>query len=138
MLKKIATIGTIGVIIIVIISVLTAIETPNASEEIENISSEIKADVTMPTKVSRPGCEEQNQCYLPYQIIVEKGNEVIWINEDSAFHSVTSGKYDAPTELFDSGHMDPYQTFSYTFDSTGIFDYYCTLHPWMEGQVIVE
>ena len=138
MLKKIATIGTIGVIIIVIVSVLSAIDTPELSKEIESTNSEVKADVIMPTKVSRPGCEEQNKCYLPYQIVVGKGKEVIWINEDSAFHSVTSGKYDAPTDLFDSGHMDPYQTFSYTFDSTGIFDYYCTLHPWMEGQVVVE
>ena len=138
MLKKIATIGSIGVIIIVIVSVLAAIETPELSEEIESTPSEIEADVIMPTKVSRPGCEEENKCYLPYQIVVEKGKEVTWINEDSAFHSVTSGKYDAPIDLFDSGHMDPYQTFSYTFDSTGIFDYYCTLHPWMEGIVVVE
>ena len=138
MLKKIATIGTIGVIIIVIVSVFTAIETTEESEELESTTSEVKADVIMPTKVSRPGCEEQNRCYLPPQVIVEKGKQVTWINEDSAFHSVTSGKYDEPTNLFDSGHLDPSEYFSFTFESTGVFDYYCTLHPWMEGQVIVK
>ena len=66
------------------------------------------------------------------------GTTVTWLNEDSAFHSVTSGFYDAPTELFDSGHMDPFESFSYTFSESGIYDYYCTLHPWMEAQVIVE
>ena len=60
------------------------------------------------------------------------------MNEDSAFHSVTSGFYDEPTGLFDSGYLDPYQSFSFTFDDVGVYDYYCTLHPWMEGQVIVE
>ena len=42
---------------------------------------------------------------------VEKGKTVTWVNEDSAFHSVTSGFYDAPTELFDSGHLDPDESF---------------------------
>jgi plastocyanin len=92
----------------------------------------------MPTKVSRPGCEEDDKCYIPSQIVVEKGYEITWMNEDSAFHSVTSGFYDEPTGLFDSGYLDPYQSFSYTFDDVGVYDYYCTLHPWMEGQVIVE
>ena len=95
-------------------------------------------DVVMPTKVSRPGCEENNLCYIPFQIVIEKGKKVTWLNEDSAFHSVTSGFYGEPTALFDSGYLDPYQSFSFTFDAVGTYDYYCTLHPWMEGQVVVE
>ena len=104
----------------------------------ETPSIEVQADVIMPTKVSRPGCEKIDKCYIPSKITVEKGSSVTWINEDSAFHSVTSGVYDEPTGLFDSGYMDPYQTFSYVFDASGTYAYYCTLHPWMEGQVIVE
>ena len=41
-------------------------------------------------------------------------------------------------DLFDSGHMDPFDVYVLTFDEEGTFDYFCTLHPWMEGQVIVE
>ena len=98
----------------------------------------IQADVTMPTKVSRPGCEKIDRCYTPSLIVIESGRQVTWVNEDSAFHSVTSGFYDAPTELFDSGHLDPFESYTLTFDETGVYDYFCTLHPWMEGQVIVE
>ncbi|WP_425340058.1 cupredoxin domain-containing protein [Nitrosopumilus ureiphilus] len=98
----------------------------------------VKGDVIMPTKVSRPGCEVLDICYIPSSIIVEKGKQVTWVNQDSAFHSVTSGFYDEPTELFDSGHLDPFESFSLTFDESGKYDYFCTLHPWMKGQVIVE
>ena len=98
----------------------------------------IKGDVVMPTKVSRPGCEIDDRCYVPSLILTKKGNSVTWVNEDSAFHSVTSGFYDSPTELFDSGHLDPFESFTFTFDEVGYYDYFCTLHPWMKGQVTVE
>ena len=98
----------------------------------------IKGDVVMPTKVSRPGCEIDDRCYVPSLILTKKGNSVTWVNEDSAFHSVTSGFYDSPTELFDSGHLDPFESFTFTFDEVGDYDYFCTLHPWMKGQVTIE
>ena len=125
----------------IIISVSLSLPSDDVSPEStveETLSIEVQADVIMPTKVSRPGCEKIDKCYIPSKIAVEKGSSVTWINEDSAFHSVTSGVYDEPTGLFDSGYMDPYQTFSYVFDTSGTYDYYCTLHPWMEGKVIVE
>ena len=98
----------------------------------------VKGDVVMPSKVSRPGCEDVNRCYIPHIIVIESGEPITWVNEDSAFHSVTSGFYDTPSDLFDSGYLDPSESFTFTFDESGIYDYFCTLHPWMYGQVIVE
>lgn len=95
-------------------------------------------DVIMPTKASRPGCEADDACYVPSELRVKRGDTVVWLNEDSAFHSVTSGAYDAPTGLFDSGYMDPLESFSWTFGDAGTHGYYCTLHPWMEGRIVVE
>ncbi len=43
-----------------------------------------------------------------------------------------------PTDLFDSGHLDPFESYTLTFDEAGTYDYFCTLHPWMKGKVIVE
>ena len=136
MLKKITTIGVIGIVILVIIGISLL----NISTDDDNTETEltVTGDVIMPTKVSRPGCEEIDRCYIPSMIVVDSGNQVTWVNEDSAFHSVTSGFYGAPTELFDSGHLDPFESYTLTFDETGIYDYHCTLHPWMKGQVIVE
>ncbi len=137
MKKKIAIIGSVIIIVSIIVSAFLSNQHLSGEENNSQIT-QIKGDVIMPTKVSRPGCEKTDNCYIPSKIIVIKGDSVTWVNEDAAFHSVTSGFYDAPTDLFDSGYLDPYQSFSYIFDETGTFDYYCTLHPWMKGQVIVK
>ena len=110
------------------------------SEIIGNVQNDfiIPPDVIIPIKVSRPGCDIEDICYIPSNIVVEKGKSVTWVNEDSSFHSVTSGFYGEPTELFDSGYLDPYQSYTLSFDEFGTYDYFCTLHPWMKAQVIVE
>ncbi|MEO9308738.1 MAG: hypothetical protein ABI337_00400 [Nitrososphaera sp.] len=38
--------------------------------------------------------------------------------------------------VFDGGQLVPSQVFSVKFDEGGFYDYYCRLHPWMDGQVI--
>ncbi len=132
MLKQITVIGIIGIVILVTITLSSS---NNSVEETDLIT---KGDVIMPTKVSRPGCETNDRCYIPSLIVVGKGKLVTWVNEDSAFHSVTSGFYDAPSDLFDSGHLDPFESYTIIFEEAGTYDYFCTLHPWMKGQVIVE
>ena len=136
MLKQITTIGVIGVVILVTIAF--SFSNYSIEENVEETDLIIQGDVIMPTKVSRPGCEKNDRCYIPSLIVIEKGKQVTWVNEDSAFHSITSGYYDTPTDLFDSGHLDPFESYTLTFDETGTYDYFCTLHPWMKGQVIVE
>ena len=110
----------------------------NSKETNSDVVETTTADIIMPTKVSRPGCDVEDICYIPSSIIVEKGKSITWVNEDSSFHSVTSGFYGEPTGLFDSGYLDPYQSYTLYFDEFGTYDYFCTLHPWMKAQVIVE
>ena len=153
MKKKIVGIGVITAIIIGVIGVYsqnpdpefepepkTDLESNTQSKMVTRIeiSDNVDADIIMPTKVSRPGCEITDSCYVPSEITIDQGGEVTWSNDDSAFHSVTSGSYGDPTGLFDSGYMDPGQKFTVLFDEKGNFDFYCTLHPWMKGRVIVQ
>ena len=149
MIKKIVASSIIGIVIVVSLAVAFStsdMEPEPAPESNPTYSMQgvlqpdvmTGGDVIMPTKVSRPGCEETDRCYIPSVITISSGESVTWVNEDSAFHSVTSGFYDEPQTLFDSGHMDPFDSYTLTFDEAGTFDYFCTLHPWMEGQVIVE
>jgi len=134
--KKGISVGIIsGIILVIIVITLQSNDSESKTEKSEIV---IEADVIMPIKVSRPGCEETNSCYLPSIITIKQGQQVTWSNEDVAFHTVTSGLYDEPSDLFDSGHLDPEQKFIVSFDERGTFDYFCTLHPWMAGKVIVE
>jgi plastocyanin len=141
LIKKIITLTTIlGISILIIGLFLFNYNSEETSSEETKIEIEeiIEADVIIPIKVSRPGCDIEDICYIPPNIVVEKGKSVTWLNEDSSFHSVTSGFYPEPSGLFDSGHLDPYQSYTLSFDEYGVYDYFCTLHPWMKAQVIVE
>ena len=141
MIKKIIIIAIILSVSISIIGLSLSdynSEETNSQETKTTVEEIIKADVIIPIKVSRPGCDVEDICYIPPNIVVEKGKSVTWLNEDSSFHSVTSGFYPEPSGLFDSGHLDPYQSYTLSFDEYGTYDYFCTLHPWMKAQVIVE
>ncbi len=138
-MKKLIIIAsvTISVIIFALIFSLQDTKT-NQIDESKNQIEVYDVDIFMPTKSSRPGCEEGNLCYIPSLVEINAGESVTWQNQDVAFHSVTSGTYENPDGLFDSGHLDPYQSFTLTFDNTGEYDYFCTLHPWMSGKVQVK
>lgn len=128
-----------AVSVVVALGVLVQDDESAASGPIDDIPpDDIPPDVIMPTKSSRPGCEQENLCYMPHRIQVSVGYRVVWENQDAAFHSVTSGSYEEPDGLFDSGHMDPGDIFEYTFEDAGSYVYHCTLHPWMEGIVDVR
>ena len=84
------------------------------------------------------GCEETNECYLPYEVNVAVGATVTWDNVDTAAHTVTSGTVDAGlTGVFDSGLFMTGTTYEFTFDTEGTYDYFCMVHPWMTGIVNV-
>ena len=95
-------------------------------------------EVIMAKGSGAPGCETTNECYLPYQIEIYSGEPVVWINSDSAAHTVTSGLPALHDGLFDSGMLMPDQTWEYVFIDSGEYDYHCMLHPWMTGKVIVS
>ena len=78
--------------------------------------------------------------YDPSPLTVKPGTSVTWTNNDSSIHTVTSGlpeNGDVGT-LFDSSLINPGMTFVHIFDKQGTFDYSCTLHPFMHGQIIVK
>ena len=78
--------------------------------------------------------------YDPSPLNVAVGRTVLWINSDNTAHTVTEGNPsgNTPSNGFDSGILGPGQTFKHAFDKPGTVSYYCTLHPFMLGQVIVK
>ena len=93
--------------------------------------------VSLPQGTSVAGCEETNECFIPSMITVNPGDEVVWSNDDSVVHTVTSGTISDADGLFDSNLFMAGETFSHTFDTLGNYDYFCKVHPWMVGQVLV-
>jgi plastocyanin len=95
--------------------------------------------VSIPEGTSVRGCETTYNCYIPFGVKIDVGDEVTWTNEDITFHTVTSGNpINGPDNLFDSGMFKIDEQFSHKFEESGNFDYFCTLHPWMEGIVVVQ
>ena len=141
--KKLGIAGiTITVFVIVVTTSSLGIDLENEKPNEEIISDDssiiLQSDIIMPNKVSRPGCEKTNSCYIPSKFVISKGNTITWKNDDVAFHSVTGGTYENPNHKFDSGHLDPGEYFTLTFEELGTQDYFCKLHPWMKGQITVE
>ena len=97
-----------------------------------------QVSVSVPQGTSVPGCEETNECFLPYLVTIHPGDEVVWSNDDTAAHTVTSGTTAVGADgLFDSSLFMAGATFSHTFDTLGEYDYFCMVHPWMLGKVFV-
>lgn len=93
--------------------------------------------------LSVPGCEETPEgCYTPSSVTVDVGGKVIMTNADSAgIHTFTAGTVDgftpSPSGVFDSGILNADASFEYTADTEGEIPYYCMLHTWMQGVIVV-
>ncbi|RNJ79102.1 MAG: hypothetical protein EB829_02785 [Nitrosopumilus sp. H8] len=95
--------------------------------------------VTIPVGSAVQGCEETNECYLPPNVVITYGDTVEWDNVDTAAHTVTAGSLsNGPTGEFDSSLILAGATYSFTFEDSGEYDYFCIVHPWMAGSVTVN
>ena len=87
------------------------------------------------------GCEETNECYTPSTVTVDVGGKVIMINTDNAAHTFTSGDPTMPETvqaLFHSGLLMKDGSYDWTPTEEGTIPYFCMVHPWMEGIIIVQ
>jgi predicted secreted protein with PEFG-CTERM motif len=87
-----------------------------------------------------PGCEETAEgCYLPGTATVDVGGMVIMSNPDTAAHTFTAGSpTDGPTGEFDTGLLMAGGSFEYSPNTAGEIPYFCMVHPWMKGTIIVQ
>jgi nitrite reductase (NO-forming) len=86
--------------------------------------------------------------FAPKVLKVKAGQTVTWVNMEATDHSVIDANAKTPAErLFDSTgekdgrpvtYMKKGDTFSFTFDTPGTYQYRCRQHPFMTGTIIVE
>jgi amicyanin len=73
-----------------------------------------------------------NFSFSPTKSAVPVGSTITWTNRDDVPHNIVS-----TDRKFKSPVLDTNEQFSHRFDEPGTYDYFCSLHPRMTGQVIV-
>ncbi len=76
-----------------------------------------------------------NFAFGPQVLTVALGTTVTWINHDDEPHTVVNA---GTPRLFKSGALDTDDTFTFTFDKPGTYEYFCSIHPHMTGTVVVK
>jgi plastocyanin len=74
-----------------------------------------------------------NFSFAPATITVPVGTEVRWTNRDDIPHTVVSDD-----KTFKSKALDTDEQFTYTFTKPGTYKYFCSIHPKMTAQIVVQ
>lgn len=69
--------------------------------------------------------------FLPNYNAIKQGSKVTWFNDDDKIHTVTGDNWG-------SGELKIGQTYSRVFDAPGNYNYHCSIHPSMTGEIIVQ
>lgn len=73
------------------------------------------------------------QAFDPPERRVLAGDSVTWMNTSSREHTVT-----ARNGRFDSGPLPPQRNYAQRFTASGVYPYFCRIHPTMSGTVDVR
>ena len=74
-----------------------------------------------------------NFAFQPARLVVSPGTRLIWTNTDSDPHTVDSTK-----NVWTSEALDTSGQFARVFSKAGTFPYYCSIHPFMHGAIVVQ
>ncbi len=75
----------------------------------------------------------QNNAFHPITLNVQVGTTVTWINKDPHPQDVVSD-----SGIFNSGNLTNGQSYNYTFNQTGSYPYHSSIHPSMDGTIVVS
>lgn len=80
-----------------------------------------------------------NEAFDPGEVELPVNGVMRWINLDDETHTVTSGEpgHSDAGALFDSGNLAPGASFCLQLSNDGEFDYFCSIHPEMQGEIEV-
>jgi amicyanin len=76
-----------------------------------------------------------NFAFSPTTLTVKRGTTVTWTNKDDDVHTVKS---DEGPQAFKSPALDTGDSFTVTFDKAGTYQYICSIHPHMQGKIVVQ
>ena len=73
-----------------------------------------------------------NYAFSPVSVTIPVGGKVTWVNHDQVPHTVVE-----KDKKFHSSALDTDDSYSFTFNTPGVYQYFCTLHPTMTGTITV-
>ncbi len=77
--------------------------------------------------------------FQPKEITVAVGSSVTWKQQDNTLHTLTAGTPGKESGVFDHRDFGQGNEFSFTFEESGTFPYFCANHPeGMRGTVRVR
>lgn len=77
--------------------------------------------------------------YIPLHLEISKGSTVVWVNDDVLGHTIQSQDGQGNViSLFNSDILETGDRFAYKFTEEGVYNYFCTLHPWRVGAITVR
>jgi len=116
--KQVGVTSFVAVVIIAIALLSAGSPNASASDQPSSPNADVKID---------------NFRFGPQTVTVPVGGTVTWTNRDETPHTVVSAD-----GVFKSKVRDTDEKFSYTFTKAGKYPYYCSVHPKMTGQIIVQ
>ena len=134
-MKKSTALGALGAALVVLL-VFASIAVAQSTSD-QSTSDQASPDQTGPvqaTPVENPVTVNiQDDAFDPATTSIAPGTTVTWVNNDDEAHTVT-----ADDGLFDSGRLDPGDSYSVWFDGSGTVAYHCEPHPHMTGSIEVS
>ena len=77
--------------------------------------------------------------YLPLNLEAQTHTTVTWVNEDSVPHNIQSqDKFGKVSDVFNSPPLNTGERFEFAFEESGVYNYYCSFHPWRVGIVTIK
>ena len=92
-----------------------------------------ESSATDETTDAQTAVEIKDYAFTPPTLTVPVGTTVTWTNTDAVPHTAT-----ASDGSFDSGNLNPGQSFAFTFRTRGTYPYVCQYHAGMQGSIVVQ
>jgi len=115
--------GTLAILLFVALAALTSIR-----------GREVETKGSIPIEVGKNEIAIADFSFSPKMFIVPADATVTWINHDKVPHVISS----ADNQFQKSTLLQPEQSFSNTFATSGTYSYFCSIHPRNTEEIIVK
>jgi amicyanin len=109
---------------------------PRSLDAVFLVAAVVAATLFLPAGAARAedaAVQIDDFAFSPPGLTVKAGTTVTWRNKDDIPHTIASS-----ARLFKSKALDTDDSYSFTFNEPGSYQYFCSLHPHMTGKIVVE